>query len=272
MRLFCPGSSQAVAVPKDSKAGLAQNEMPKFDPFSSSRPPVGPSIAGHEYYQGAGTHRSSQSFDHESPSSLDTRSANSQSQDKQMNQNDSKKAATKRKRGNSSSPLEPNFDNSQQLDSRNAVIDPRKGKMNKAEPSGPTNYNMVPSSGQMEHFPSLSGNMRSMLRGRQDGQNVTENLMDSTNISNLMSRAPSSKYPEEVEVSSTQNAPGQQQGGVPGAHELFSSRGVWTQNNAGLPFDRSQFHRFSPNVVSGNMTAEISSQQSMHASLVSGED
>ncbi|XP_022723174.1 chromatin structure-remodeling complex protein SYD-like isoform X3 [Durio zibethinus] len=271
IHLASHGSSQTVAVPKDSKAGLAQNEMPKFDPFSSGRPPVGPSIAGHEYYQGAGTHRSSQSFDHESPSSLDTRSANSQSQDKQMNPSDNKRSATKRRRGDSSSPLEPNFDNSQQLDSRNAVNDPRKGKMNKAEPSGPANYNLVPSSGQMEYFPSLPGNMRSILRGRQDGQNVTENLVDSANISNFMSGAPSSKYPEEVEVSSTQNAPGQQQGGVPGAHEVFSSRGVWNQNMAGLPFDRSQLNRFPPNVVSGNMTAEIATQQSMHASLVSGE-
>ncbi|XP_007035456.2 PREDICTED: chromatin structure-remodeling complex protein SYD isoform X1 [Theobroma cacao] len=264
------GSSQAVGVPKDPKAGLVQNEMSKIDPFSSIRPPVGPSITGHEYYQGAGTHRSSQSFDHESPSSLDARSANSQSQDKQMNQNDSIKAATKRKRGDSSSPLEPNFDNSQQLDSHNAVTDPRKGKMNKAEPSGPANYSMVLSSGQMEHFPSLPGNMRSMLRCRQDGSIVPENLVDTTSITNLMSRAPSSKYPEEVEVSSTHNVPGQQQGGVPGSHEVFSSRGVWNQNKAGLPFDRSQLHRFPPNVVSGNMTAEIPAQQSMHTALVSG--
>ncbi|TYI61650.1 hypothetical protein E1A91_D10G188300v1 [Gossypium mustelinum] len=253
------GSSQAVSVPKDSKAGAAQNEIPKFDPFSSSSPPVGPSIAGHEYYQGAATHRGSQSFDHGSPSSLDTRSANSQSQDKQMNQNDSKMGAAKRKRGDSSSPLEPNFD-----ESLNAVVDPRKGKMNKAETSGPADYNMVPSSGQMEHFPSLPGNMRSMHRGRQDGQNVTENLVDSTNISNMMSRGPSSKYPEEVEVSSAQNVPRQQQGGLPAAHEIFSSRG-----KAGLPFDRSQLHRFSPN-VSGNITAEIASQQLMHASLMPG--
>ncbi|TYH50363.1 hypothetical protein ES332_D10G201500v1 [Gossypium tomentosum] len=253
------GSSQAVSVPKDSKAGAAQNEIPKFDPFSSSRPPVGPSIAGHEYYQGAATHSGSQSFDHGSPSSLDTRSANSQSQDKQMNQNDSKMGAAKRKRGDSSSPLEPNFD-----ESLNAVVDPRKGKMNKAETSGPADYNMVPSSGQMEHFPSLPGNMRSMHRGRQDGQNVTENLVDSTNISNMMSRGPSSKYPEEVEVSSAQNVPRQQQGGLPAAHEIFSSRG-----KAGLPFDRSQLHRFSPN-VSGNITAEIASQQLMHASLMPG--
>nr|KJB33147.1 hypothetical protein B456_006G257000 [Gossypium raimondii] len=260
------GSSQGVAVPKDSKAGLAQIEMPKFDPFSSGRQPVGPSIAGHDYYQGAGTHRSSQSLDHESPSSLDTRSANSQSQEKQMSQNDNKKAASKRKRGD---PMEPKFDTSQQLDSSNAPIDPRKGKMNKAEPSGSSNYNMVQSSVQMEHFPSLPGNIRSVLRGRQDGQNVTENLVDST--SNLMSHAPSSKYPEEVEDSSTQNAPGLQQEGLLGAHENFpSGGGVWNQNKAGLAFDRSQLHRFSPNVVSGNMTAEISSHQSMHASFVPG--
>ncbi|GMI72102.1 hypothetical protein HRI_000879500 [Hibiscus trionum] len=230
------GSSQGFAVPKDSKAGSAQIEMPRFDSFSSGRQSVGPGTAGHEYYQGAGTHRSSQSFDHESPSSLDTRSANSQYQDKQMSQNDSKKAATKRNRG---------------------------------DPSGPANYNMVQSSVQMEHFPSLPGNMRSVLRGRQDGQNVTETLEDLS--SNLMSHAPSSKYPEELEDSSTQNAPGQQQGGILGAHENFPSRGsVWSQNKAGLAFDRSQLHRFSSNVVSGNMTPEIASHQSMHASHVPG--
>ncbi|KAK8511250.1 hypothetical protein V6N12_033528 [Hibiscus sabdariffa] len=230
------GSSQGFAVPKDSKAGSAQIEMPRFDPFSSGRQSVGPGTAGHEYYQGAGTHRSSQSFDHESPSSLDTRSANSQSQDKQMSQNDSKKAATKRNRG---------------------------------DPSGPANYNMVQSSVQMEHFPSLPGNMRSVLRGRQDGQNVTETLGDLT--SNLMSHAPLSNYPEEVEDSSTQNASGQQQGGILGAHENFPSRGsVWNQNKSGLAFDRSQFHRFSSNAVSGNMTAEMASHQSVHASHVPG--
>ena len=42
--------------------GLAQIEMPKFDPYSSSKPSVGPSIVGHEYYQGAGTHRSSKNI------------------------------------------------------------------------------------------------------------------------------------------------------------------------------------------------------------------
>ncbi|KAK8709789.1 hypothetical protein V6N13_060791 [Hibiscus sabdariffa] len=260
------GSSQGFAVPKDSKAGSAQIEMPRFDPFSSGRQPVGPSTAGHEYYQGAGTHRGSQSFDHESPSSLHKRSANSQLQDKQMSQSDGKKAATKRNRGE---PVEPKYDTSVQLDSRNVVIDPRKGKLNKAEPSGPANYNIVQSSVKMEHFPSLPGNMRSVLRGRQDGQNVIENLGDLT--SNLMSHAPGSKYPEEVEDSSTQNAPGQQQGGLLGAHEKFPSRGsVWNQNKAGLAFDRSQLHRFSPNAFSGNTIAEIASHQLMHASHVPG--
>ncbi|KAL4298422.1 hypothetical protein GQ457_12G004980 [Hibiscus cannabinus] len=260
------GSSQGFAVPKDSKAGSVQIEMPRFDPFSSGRQPVGPSTAGHEYYQGAGTHRGSQSFDHESPSSLDKRSANSQLQDKQMSQSDGKKAATKRNRGD---PVEPKYDTSVQLDSRNVVIDPRKGKVNKAEPSGPANYNIVQSSVKMEHFSSLPGNIRSVLRGRQDGQNVIENLGDLT--SNLMSHAPGSKYPEEVEDSSSQNAPGQQQGGLLGAHENLPSRGsVWNQNKAGLAFDRSQLHRFSPNAFSGNMTAEIASHQLMHASHVPG--
>ncbi|XP_039058330.1 chromatin structure-remodeling complex protein SYD-like [Hibiscus syriacus] len=255
------GSSQAVAIPKDSKAGLSQNEIPKFDSFSANRPPVVPSIAGLEYYQGVETHRGGQSFDQGSPSSLETRSANSQSQDKQMNQNDSKKGATatKRKRADSSAPLEPNFD-----ESLTAVVDHRKGKMNKAETSGTANYTMVASTRQMERFPSPPGNMRSMHRGRQDGQNVTENLVDSTNVSNLMSRTPSSKYPEEVEVSSAQNIPRQQQGGLPGAHEILSSRG-----KAGVPFDRSQLNRFSP-TVSGNMTTEIASQQLMHASVIPG--
>ncbi|KAK9933306.1 hypothetical protein M0R45_020507 [Rubus argutus] len=76
------GSSQVTGVAKDSNPGLAENEVSKMDPFSSSRPPVGPISTRHDYYQGSATHRSSQSFDHESPSSLDSRSANSQSQER----------------------------------------------------------------------------------------------------------------------------------------------------------------------------------------------
>ncbi|KAI9386394.1 hypothetical protein POPTR_010G019150v4 [Populus trichocarpa] len=130
------GSSQAVGVGKDSKAGLAENEISKVDPSASSRPPAGPSSAGHDYYQGSGTQRSSQSFDHESPSSLETRSANSQSQERGANQKDGKKAVAKRKRGDSSLHLEMHVENPQQLDPRNTIVNPRKGKMNKVDSPG----------------------------------------------------------------------------------------------------------------------------------------
>ncbi|KAF5452399.1 hypothetical protein F2P56_027401 [Juglans regia] len=184
------GSSQPGGVAKDSKVGLAENEMSKVDPFTSNRPPVGPSSAGHDYYQGSVAHRNSQSFDHESPSSLDSRSANSKSQERQ--QRDGKKVTTKRKRGDTSLQVEQNIDN--KLDTRNAGVNPRKGKMNKVEPPASlsvkggenTNFNVVPSSGQMEHFASLSGSMRPTLRAKQEGQHMIEKQMESANISNSM--------------------------------------------------------------------------------------
>ncbi|XP_065631375.1 chromatin structure-remodeling complex protein SYD [Quercus suber] len=264
------GSSQAGGVANDSKVGLAENEVSKVDPFASNRPPVGPSSVGHDYYQGSLAHRSSQSFDHESPSSLDSRSANSQSQERQ--QKDGKKATTKRKRGETSLPMEQHIDNTQQLDTRNAVVNPRKGKMNKVEPQASlsvkggerTNFNMVPSSGQMEHFASLSGSMRPMLRVKQEGQHTIERQMDSSNISNSMLRAPNPKFPEEVEVSSAHNA--SQQGGSLPSHDI---RGVWNQNKTGLPFEKSQIPRF-PSNVPGNMMSEIPTQQSTTPSLGSG--
>lgn len=253
---------------------MAENEVSKVDPFASNRPPVGPSSAGHDYYQGSLAHRSSQSFDHESPSSLDSRSANSQSQERQ--QKDGKKATTKRKRGETSLPMEQHIDNTQQLDTRNAVVNPRKGKMNKVEPHTSlsvkggerTNFNMVPSSGQMEHFASLSGSMRPMLRVKQEGQHTIERQLDSSNISNSMLRAPNPKFPEEVEVSSAHNASAQQQGGSLPSHDV---RGVWNQNKTGLPFEKSQIPRF-PSNVPGNMMPEIPTQQSTTPSLGSSKD
>ncbi|XP_019450810.1 PREDICTED: chromatin structure-remodeling complex protein SYD-like [Lupinus angustifolius] len=136
-------SSQAVGVAKDSRVGLAENEMSKMDPLASGRPPVAPSGGAPDYYQGPAAQRSSQSFDHGSPSSLDSRSANSQPQDrrdtanwdKQVNQKDGKKATTKRKRGDTSPPVELHVDSPSQLDPRNTVANARKGKQNKAEPS-----------------------------------------------------------------------------------------------------------------------------------------
>eukprot|EP00258_Populus_trichocarpa_P047597 XP_024463616.1 chromatin structure-remodeling complex protein SYD isoform X3 [Populus trichocarpa] len=221
------GSSQAVGVGKDSKAGSAENEISKIDTFASSRPPVGPGTAGHDYYQGSGTQRSSQSFDHESPSSLDTRSANSQSQERGVNQKDGKKAAAKRKRVDSSLHSEMHGDNPQQLNPRNTIVNPRRGKMNKVDSPGGypvrggenTSFNKVPNSGQLE-------------------------------------------------VSSSFVSAGQQQGGsLPSAHESLTSRGMWNQNKAGLPLERSHIPRFSSNAVSGNTTAEIQLQQSAISSL-----
>lgn len=146
--------------------GLAENEMSKIEPFASNRPPVAPSSGTPDYYQGSIAQRSSQSFDQESPSSLDSRSANSQSQDrrdtanweKQVNQKDGKKATTKRKRGDTSSPMEPHADVPSQLDTRNTVVNTRKGKMTKTEPSdglpvkSGEQTNLFSISSQMEHF------------------------------------------------------------------------------------------------------------------------
>lgn len=173
MENFYVGSSSAPCVAKDSQAGLAENEMTKVDAFAPSRPPVGPSSAGHDMYLGSVSHKSGgKSFDHESPSSLDTRSANSQSQerrdsanwDKQVNQKDGKKSNSKRKRTDSSASIEPHLDNSNQIDARNIVSNQRKGKlMSKVESPGSfsaksgenVNLSIVQSTGQTEHFPSM---------------------------------------------------------------------------------------------------------------------
>ncbi|KAJ7955032.1 chromatin structure-remodeling complex protein SYD-like [Quillaja saponaria] len=272
------GSSQAVGVANDSKAGFAENEMSRMDLCASNRPPVGPSSGAADYYQGSVAPRTSQTFDHESPSSLDSRSANSQSQDrrdiancdKQVNQRDGKKGTTKRKRGDTSK-MQPQVDMPRETRS---TVNARKGKLNKVEASaglsvrgGENNkLNMDPSCGPMEHFPSLSGSMRMMQRTNQEGQNLMEKLTDSTNIGNSMLQAVSSKYSEDMEVSSAaaHNALGQQQfGSIPSTNEF---RGVWNQNKAGLPLEKSQVPRFSSNVP-GNMMVENSMQQLTHPSL-----
>ncbi|XAR60396.1 DNA helicase [Bertholletia excelsa] len=232
------GSSQAAVISKDSKAGIGENEIANL--HASSRPPVGPGSAGHDIYQGSVSHLSAKSLDHESPSSFDNRSANSQSQERhdvanweKSNQNDSKKGNGKRKRADSSSTTEPHIDNPQQLD---ANINARKGKsVSKVEPPGSVSvkgsehsqFNMAQGSGQMEHIPSLPGSMRS------------------GNITNLMSQGANPKYPEEIEVSSTHSALGLHQGGSRlSGHDILSSRGLWNQNRTGFPLDKSQLPRF----------------------------
>ncbi|XP_042967080.1 uncharacterized protein LOC122300466 isoform X2 [Carya illinoinensis] len=257
------GSSQSGGVAKDSKVGLAENEMSKVDPFTSNRPPVGPSSAGHDYYQGSVAHRNSQSFDHESPSSLDSRSANSKSQERQ--QRDGKKVTTKRKRGDTSLQVEQNIDN--KLDTRNAVVNPRKGKMNKVEPPASlsvkggenTNFNVVPSSGQMEHFASLSGSMRPTLRAKQEGQHMIEKQMESANISNSMrfssNVAPGNMTAEIPTQQSTTpslgtSAFGKVQGGMPVASSSYPA--VDPGFSSPMQFSGS----LGPGVGSSNISAD----------------
>ncbi|CAI0466635.1 unnamed protein product [Linum tenue] len=127
---------------------MADNEVSKVDSLVTNKLLVAPGGAVHDAYQG--------SLDHESPSSLDTRSANSQSQDRGGNQKDGK-TAVKRKRGDSSLPSETHIDDSQQVDAHSAV-DMRKGKANRVDPSGVfstrgsenSSFSMVPGGSQLE--------------------------------------------------------------------------------------------------------------------------
>lgn len=219
--VYAGSSSQAVGGAKDSRPGLAESEAPKMEPFTSGRPPIAPTGGAPDYYQGSVAQRSNQSFDQESPSSLDSRSANSLSQDKQVNQKDGKKGNTKRKRGDSTSPVEMHVDSSSLVEPRNTGVNTRKGKMTKAEPSDGipaksgemTNFSVVPNNSQMENISTFSGNMKTMLRANPEGHHLLAKQTDSTNIGNPTVRAPNSKYPEDLEVSSAHIAPGKQQGG-----------------------------------------------------------
>ncbi|MED6205468.1 hypothetical protein PIB30_018070 [Stylosanthes scabra] len=149
-------SSQAGGVAKDSRMSPSENESSKLDPLPSGRPPVGPSGGAPDYYQGSVVQRTGQSFDQGSPSSLDSRSANSHSQDKRdaanwdknLNQKDGKKVTTKRKRGDTSSPVEPHVDSPSQIDPRNTVLNTRKAKLTKAEPLD----DLPVKSGEMANF------------------------------------------------------------------------------------------------------------------------
>ncbi|GAB4851223.1 hypothetical protein Ancab_030519 [Ancistrocladus abbreviatus] len=132
------GCSQAVGVAKDSRSGLMENDANRTDAFSAGKPPAGPSCIGHDTYQGSASHRSAKSFDHESPSSLDTRSANSHSHERHetasWEQKETKRTTVKRKRSDSSSAMEPHMGSSQQLDAHGMVADMRQGKLiNKVE-------------------------------------------------------------------------------------------------------------------------------------------
>ncbi|KAI3908370.1 hypothetical protein MKX01_027392 [Papaver californicum] len=216
-------SMQNVGAFRDSRPGLADNEV-----MNPNKPPVGPSrvgSGGHEFYQGPVSQRSGSLYDHESPSSLDTRSGNSQERvdtvklDKQGRPKEPKKAATKRKRAGATS-ADVNPDNPQKLDTPNAGAKSRKGKVtNKGDPGQ--------DSGPMEHLSSASSGMQSLLKAKQESQ-----------ISNVnLSEGDGSAY----------GVVGQQKGGfVQGRNDSFSSRNVWDHFKTGLLPDNSQLSRFAP--------------------------
>ncbi|XP_043720018.1 chromatin structure-remodeling complex protein SYD-like isoform X3 [Telopea speciosissima] len=271
------GSSEGIGVLKESKAGFPENEMGRLESVVLNRPPAGPSRSenvGHDAYQGSVSQRSGKVFDHESPSSLDTRSANSQERrdkakpDKQGLKKDTKKASAKRKRADSTSAMETHNDNPQQLDSPGIRFNPKKGKpMNKGDAQGGFTikggeHNPVQSSDHVDYLSSLSGGLGSIFRTKQENQSLIERPGDKTITTNSMSWAQTPKYPEEGEVSSAHGALGLQKGGMQlSRHEILSSGG-WIQNKVAFQSENSQGSRFPLNVVSSASTAEQLAVQS----------
>ncbi|XP_043710846.1 chromatin structure-remodeling complex protein SYD-like isoform X2 [Telopea speciosissima] len=270
------GSSQGIGVLKESKAGFPENEMGRLEAIVPNRPSADPSRAenvGHDAYQGSASQRSGKSFDHESPSSLDTRSANSQERrdtakpDKQGHRKDTKKAGAKRKRADSTSAIEAHNDNHQPLDRPSIDSNVMKGKlMNKGDVEGSFTlkggeHNPVQSSGHINTLSSFSGGLGSIFTTKQENQSLMKGPGDKTKTTNSMGWAPTPKYPEEVEVSSAQGALGLPKGGMQlSRHEILRSGG-WNQNKVGLKTENSQGSMFPVNVVSSSSTAETSMSQ-----------
>ncbi|XP_017245995.2 chromatin structure-remodeling complex protein SYD isoform X2 [Daucus carota subsp. sativus] len=267
------GSSLRGAVAMEANTSLVSGDLTKTDPYASNRPPVGPSFTGHDIYQGSASHLNSKSLDHESPSSFDTRSVKSHSEERhdspkweKAKKKDNKKGGSKRKKGDPSSNSENQFGNIQPLESSTFGSGMDKAATKADQPRnisiqggehGQFN-NMVQSSSMMEH-----NTMRSALRGKQEIQHQGEKSVDSTNISNSLSRTPHSRHPEEIEVSSAHNALSRQQGvSLPAANDVLNTRGTWNQTKTNTAFEKSQVPRFSFNASSGNLSAETLLNQS----------
>ncbi|XP_019102916.2 uncharacterized protein LOC104883506 isoform X5 [Beta vulgaris subsp. vulgaris] len=138
------GCSQSVRVVIDSKSGMAENDTTRPDGFSSGRPPVVSTSIGNDPFQGSVSQRSAMSFDHESPSSMDTRSTNSFPQDRrepgweqQPIQKDHKRASIKRKRADSSGITIPD-DTTHQPDTHSGMPDLRKERLTGKSEAGGT--------------------------------------------------------------------------------------------------------------------------------------
>ncbi|KAK9757316.1 hypothetical protein RND81_01G155700 [Saponaria officinalis] len=129
------GSSQTVPA-TDSKSSMAGNDSTRTDGLGSCRPSAAPNSIGHDLFQGSVSQRSVRSFDHESPSSIDTKSTNSHSQDRretasweqQGAQKNPSRASVKRKKSVSSA-VEPPDDSIQLPDSYSTVPDLKKERL-----------------------------------------------------------------------------------------------------------------------------------------------
>jgi hypothetical protein len=131
------------------------------------------------------------------------------------------KGVTKRKRGDSTSPVEMDVNSSSLLDPRNTGVTSRKGKMIKVEPSDGIpaksgemiNFNAVPNNSQMENI--------SMLRANTESHHLFAKQTDLSKNYNQIAQGPNSKYPKDVEVSSAYIAPAKLQGGSYLLHMLL---------------------------------------------------
>ncbi|KAG2332464.1 hypothetical protein Bca52824_003644 [Brassica carinata] len=160
------GSSQVVGVSNEPKASLVENEMSKYDAFTSGRQLGGSTSVSQAVFQGPGA-PSNRSFDHDSPSSLDSKPGSAQAHDRSntMNQRDAKSSA-KRKRGESSFSWDQNMDNSQQFDTHGTVDDQTR-KMSKVE---------MPATGDAENLHvGLSSDAHTTPQGGWQNSEVTAN-------------------------------------------------------------------------------------------------
>ncbi|PIA44610.1 hypothetical protein AQUCO_01700300v1 [Aquilegia coerulea] len=259
------GSVQSARTFSDGKQGSFGNEVTRHDPINPNRPPIGPSRgdSGRDIYQSSVSQRSSNLFEQGSPTSMDSRSANSQErpdsgkQDKRGPKRENKKVNAKRKREDSTSSADLNTETVHQADTPSTGFNQRRGKtMTRSEMQSQFNpkrtekvhVNPVHNSANMEH------------------QAPIERSLDGTQITNSTSVNPSSKHLEDGERPG-HNGGGQQKGAVfPFGLNTVNPRGVQDQYKMGLLYANSQFSRLAPN-LSGGLMAESSLPQSMAPSV-----
>ncbi|XP_021862250.2 chromatin structure-remodeling complex protein SYD isoform X5 [Spinacia oleracea] len=218
------GCSQSVGVATDSKSGMIENDTTRPDGFSSGRPPAVPSSIGNDPFQGQVSQRSAMSFDHESPSSIDTRSTNSHSQDRreppvweqQGMQKDTKRANIKRKRTDSSG-IETQDDISQQLDSYSGMPDIRKERLiGKSEAGGTL---PVDSDGWKQGFFSGAKNFRDKtVPGHLSSGTQVDVAIRNLNSASSLDAAGISHIPLSADrLSQAGNSSKHCEGGIPGS-------------------------------------------------------